>query len=145
MSKVFRFGEGSLDLEKHYFRDELKRFFWERGRESTILFTGKYKHTKSDWAVFTTIREYVHGKKTLTLCNHVNLLRIHVKQHIALLPEMHGRKFYFWANFVEYKHFGADRSGLRLAQEAPTPPVWIADPHRRQPFLPGMTVAEPEK
>lgn len=140
-----RSGESTLDLEKNYFRDELKRFFLDRGLGSTILFTGKYKHTKGNWAVFTTIREYIHGKKTFTLCNHVNLVRTHVERHIALRPEMHSRKFYFWAKFVEYKHFGADRSGLRLAIEAERPPIWVADPHRRQPFVPGMTVAEPEK
>lgn len=114
-----------MKLLKNYFRDELRCLYEDR-KNIPILFTGKYKHSDGELSTFTSIREYIPGIKTKTVCNHVNLIRRDIERYVKLTNSEHNRKFYFWAHITKYIHYGDNRHGLALAIRHSEPPIWIA-------------------
>ncbi len=113
-------------IEKNYFRTEL----FELAKEAENVFfilTGKYKHTENQkWATFTTIRPYIPGQKTFTVCNHINIKRESVSRYLMLTEKMHNRKFYICAWITEYEHYGELRAGVELADTKEQKPIWMA-------------------
>lgn len=115
-----------MKVSKNYYRDLLS-LLAEEDRICPILFTGRYKHTNNlRWATFTTIRKYVKGKKTETVCNHINLDRKTALKHVTLTEYQHNRKFYFYGRILMYEHYGDSRAGIVLAEDITESPIWIA-------------------
>jgi len=98
-----------------------------------IIFTGKYKHTDDPkWITFTTIRRYVPGDKTKTLCNHINIDRDSVSRYLTLTEDKHNRKFYICGRISTYDHFGDIRACVVLADTKGESPLWITAPSKNK-------------
>ena len=105
-----------MKVEKNYFRAGLIALVKEAGGQP-LIFTGRYKHRDDvQWTTFTSIRPYVPGEKTKTVCNHINIKRDSVSRYLTLTEREHNRKFYICAQVSTYDHYGDLRGCLVLAE-----------------------------
>jgi len=115
-----------VKVSKNYYRDQLLLLL-EENRLQPIVFKGRYKHTDNPrWATFDWIRRYENGKKTKTICNHINLEREAVHRYVYLTKYEHNRSFYFWGRVSPYVHYSVTRGGIVLAQDIGKTPIWMA-------------------
>lgn len=93
---------------KNYVREELKKC---QGRP--VILTGKFKKIWEKHVTFTTIRPYIQGCHTLTICDHINILRKDIEQ-VMNISELKKNKKYYLIGFCEqYKY--KERMGVKLA------------------------------
>lgn len=117
-------GKWQKNYERVYIRQVIDLL-----RGEPIVVTGKYKHReRSVWATFSTVRPYVPGHKTRTICDHINLWRETCAPHYALSSTDHNRKFYLLCVGTEYCSHGLTRGGLALLSRQGIVSVCRADP-----------------
>jgi hypothetical protein len=114
-----------MKVEKNYFRTELIALTQETGIQP-IIFTGRYKHRDNpQWTTFTTIRRYVPGEKTKTVCSHININRDSVSRYLTLTEGEHDRLFYICGRVSTYEHYGKIRGCLVLAETGGESALWM--------------------
>lgn len=64
---------------KNYYRNRLVNY-----QNQPVVLSGKFKKVHDKHITFTTIRPYIKGIKTFTLCDHINLSRTEVESVIDI-------------------------------------------------------------
>lgn len=106
--------------QKNYIRVQLEKY---PGRPVILL--GKFKMIHDKHITFTTIRPYIKGTHTITLCDHVNLFRPDVEPVIDIASLERNRKYYIIAYCTPYSK--SDRMGIKLATDVGFPPIIRAE------------------
>jgi len=121
-----------MKIEKNYVRKELIALAQEK-ENKFFIFTGKYKHTDNPkWITFTTIRHYVPGERTKTVCSHINIKRDSVSRYMILTEDKHNRKFYICGRVSTYDHYGDMRGCIVLAEIEGKRPLWMTAPSKEE-------------
>ena len=113
-------------LLKNYYRIKLKE-----KRQNLIILSGKFKRIGKYYVTFTTIRPYIKGSHTKTICNHLNLNINDVKEIVDLSELKYNRKYYM-IGYAE-KYNSNDRYGFKLNMKLNYPPLFICDKIRDLP------------
>lgn len=93
---------------KNYVREELEKC---QGRP--VILTGKYKKSWDKHVTFTTIRPYIQGCRTLTICDHINIYRPDIEKVVDVNSLERNKKYYIIGFCEPYKY--KDRMGVKLA------------------------------
>lgn len=101
---------------KNYYRNRLVNY-----QNQPVVLSGKFKKVYDKHITFTTIRPYIKGIKTFTLCDHINLSRTEVESVIDIKMLEINRKYYIIAHCVPYRN--SERMGVRLATEYSFTPI----------------------
>ena len=116
-----------IKVEKNYFRNELMGLI-PKVRDVPIVVTAKYKHSNhSRWATFTTVRPYIPGRKTRTICNHINIERKTAEKWYNLTEKCNNRKFYLIGHPSAYVYNGSFRGKIELEEGLNIPPIIFTD------------------
>lgn len=74
-----------VKTEKNYFRINIKELITSTNGKALLL-TAKYKHNDyNKWITFTTVRSYIPGFRSYTLCNHINILKTDIDTQRVML------------------------------------------------------------
>ena len=88
-----------IDLtDKNYFRIYLKEV-----ANRPVIVSGKFKRLHDNHLTFTTIRPYIKGIHTKTICNHLNILREECQKYLDVNGMIQNKKFYLVGYFKTYK------------------------------------------
>lgn len=107
-------------LFKNYYRIKLKE-----NMNKLIILNGKFKKIGKYYVTFTTIRPYIRGVHTKTICNHLNININDVKKILNLSDLKYNRKYYM-IGYVE-KYNKINRYGFKLEMKLKYPPLFICD------------------
>lgn len=107
-------------LLKNYYRIKLKE-----NKNKLIILSGKFKRIGKNYITFSTIRPYIKGFHTKTMCNHLNIDKNDVKKIINLSELKYNRKYYIIGHVEKYNN--VDRYGLKLEMKLNYPPLFICD------------------
>lgn len=111
---------------KNYFRDLLKQY-----QDRPVLLHGKFKRIWDKHITFTTIRPYIQGVHTLTICDHINLYRPDVEKVYDITKFEKNRKYYIFGYCTPYRD--GNRMGVKVALDFPFRPIYSADEFREIP------------
>lgn len=102
-------GERNTDVYlKNYIRKELEEY-----QDRPVILIGTFKKIWDKHITFTTIRPYIQGCQSFTICNHINLYRRDVEK-VMDIQSLERNNKYFIIGFCEpYKQ--SDRMGVKLA------------------------------
>ena len=92
---------------KNYLRIKLHKY-----KDRPVIFTGIFKCIYERFITFTTIRPYIRACKTLTICDHINILRTDVESVFDISLFEKNRKYYIIGSSYTY---GYNRMGIKLA------------------------------
>lgn len=113
-----KYGADMLDLFlKNYMRTKLLNC-----TERPVILSGIYRKTWDKHITFTSVRPYIQGIKTITICDHINLKRSDVEQVMDISELVFGKRYYI-IGFCE-KYPRNDRMGVRLATEYAFTPIF---------------------
>lgn len=101
----------------NYFRTRLA----ENSNKYTIL-VGKFKKVWDKHVTFITIKPYIRGVNTRTLCNHINLLRDDVEKLVGL-NNLIVDHVYLIIGICKCYNSNHLRFGVRLANDLSIPPI----------------------
>lgn len=108
-------------LSKNYFREKLREAC---GR--LVLLKAKFKRSHEHYITFTTVRPYVRGIKTTTICNHLNIFHDDINGVVDISTLIPGRSYCIVAYCEEYKN-ESGRMGIRIAKDIPHSPIVLID------------------
>ena len=108
-------------IDKNYYR-----LLLSKAGDKPIVLRGKYKRTWDSHVTFTTIRPYIEGVHTKTVCNHINILRSEVENQIDIETLVKNRTYFIIAYCHEYRD-GSGRIGLSLASNTFERTLFIVD------------------
>ncbi len=92
---------------KNYLRIKLHNY-----KDRPVIFTGIFKQIHDKYVTFTTIRPYIRACKTLTICDHINILRSDIESVYDISLFEKNRKYYIIGSSYPY---GYNRMGIKLA------------------------------
>lgn len=121
-------------IDKNYYRNLLAELENE-SNEVPIVFTGRFKYREdkeSKWKLFTTIRRFIPGTKTYTVCDHINIRSEVIEKYINLSKEYHNRKFYLVGRIYRYYHYNDLRWGIDLVESKELSPIWPTEKTRKK-------------
>jgi len=102
--------EDKMDKDdKNYFRKKLCDC-----QDRPVVLTGIFKKVWDKHITFTTIRPYIQGCQTLTVCNHINLLRTDVEK-VYDISKFERNRRYFIIGYCQQYFSNEDRMGIKLA------------------------------
>ena len=105
-----------IDKElKNYYRIKLLEY-----QERPVIVSGKFNKIWDKHITFTTIRPYIPGCHTVTICSHINLFRPDVEK-VFDVTTFEKRKKYYIIGYCE--PYGDDRMGIRLATDCGIVPI----------------------
>ena len=105
-----------MDKElKNYYRTKLFEY-----QDRPVIVSGKFSMIWDKHITFTTIRPYIPGCRTVTICNHINLYRPDVEK-VFDITTFEKRKKYYIIGYCE--PYGDDRMGIRLATDCGCVPI----------------------
>jgi hypothetical protein len=104
-------------FDKNYFRVYLKEIAGE-----PVIVSGKFKMIHENHLTFTTIRPYIKGCHSKTICNHLNILRDECQKYLDVSRIIKNQKFYLIGYFRAYPS-DPDRYGMVLSPSIFTPPI----------------------
>ena len=107
-------------LLKNYYRTKLKE-----NMHKLLILHGKFKNISEYYVTFSTIRPYIKGVHTKTICNHLNININDVKKIIDLSELEYNRKYYMIGYVKKYNNI--DRYGFKLEMKLGYPPLFICD------------------
>ena len=108
-------------IDKNYFR-----LLLSKAGDKPMILRGKYKRTWDSRVTFTTIRPYIEGIHTKTICDHINILRSEVEKQIDTEKLVKNRTYFIIAYCKEYQD-GSGRIGLSLASNTSEQSLFIVD------------------
>ena len=93
---------------KNYVRGEL-----ENCQGKPVILIGTFKKIWDKHVTFTTIRPYIQGIHTLTICDHINIFRRDLERAIDIQSLERNKKYYIIGFCEPYRN--DDRMGVQLA------------------------------
>ena len=96
-----------------------------------MILIGTFKKTWDKHVTFTTIRPYIQGCQSLTICDHINLFRKDVERAIDIHTLVKDRKYYIIGFCESYRN--DDRMGVKLATEYSFCPILEAGDIKKVP------------
>ena len=113
-----KYGADMVDLFlKNYMRTKLLAC-----TDRPVILSGIYRKTWEKHVTFTSVRPYIQGIKTITICDHINLKRTDVEQVIDTSTLVFGKRYYIIGFCEKYRR--NDRMGIRLATEYSFNPIF---------------------
>lgn len=123
--------EFAHDMDNKYLKNYMRVKLCEPRHEPVILI-GTFKKVWPKHVTFTTIRPYIKGVKTLTICNHINIKRTTLEKYIDLSTLVADKKYYIIGYCRQYSKEN-ERMGVRLAENLQGPPILEIDDIRNIP------------
>lgn len=121
------YGSDMVDLFlKNYMRTKLLAC-----TERPVILSAIYRKTWDKHITFTSVRPYIQGIKTITICDHINLKRTDVERVIDISDLIYGKRYYI-IGFCE-KYPKNERMGVRLATEYSFVPIFKIGDYRAFP------------
>ena len=109
--------------DKNYFRDILLELMEETdGKPNVIKCKYKERYNKK-WILFTSLRPYISGIKTKTICDHIHINRIEAEKYFKFTQEHHNRTFYIICYPWFYNYNGIIRGTVKLAKSFQVNPI----------------------
>ena len=87
-----------------------------------VILSGIFRKIWDKHITFTSVRPYIQGIKTITICDHINLKRTDVESVINLNDLKQGKRYYIIGYCEKYPR--NDRMGVRLAVENTFVPIF---------------------
>lgn len=94
-------------LDKNYYRSKLLNC-----QDRPVIFTGKFSKIYDKHITFIWIRPYIKGVRTLTICNHINLLRTDVEKIYDIYSLIKKGTYFIIGRCVKYPN--SNRMGVKL-------------------------------
>lgn len=101
------------------------RYLLTSCKDRPVILIGTFKKVWKKHVTFTTIRPYIQGVKTLTICDHINLYRPAVEKALNVSELVKDKKYYIIGFCEEYRN--ADRMGVNLADIGFCPIIAVDD------------------
>ena len=122
------YGEKFTDVNlKNYFREQLKQC-----SDRPVILTAKFKRIWDKHITFTTVRPYIKGCHTYTICDHINLFRPDVEKVYDISELESNRKYYIIGFCTPY--LNGKRMGVKLALDYEFKPLYSADEFNKIPI-----------
>lgn len=87
-----------------------------------VILTGIFKKIWDKHVTFTTVRPYIKGCQTETICNHINLYRPHVEQCFDMSKFVKDKRYFIIGYCKKYPR--CDRMGVQLALDYKPSPLF---------------------
>jgi hypothetical protein len=114
-----------IEVEDRYDKNYLRTKLLEC-QDRPVILIGKFVKVWKNHVTFITIRPYIPGVRTTTICNHVNLYRPDVETVMDINQLEKGRKYYIIGRCTQYPH--SFRMGIKLDLSIkPSPLVRLSD------------------
>lgn len=117
--------ESAHDMDDKYLKNYMRVKLCEPRNEPVILI-GTFKKVWPKHVTFTTIRPYIKGIQTITICNHVNIKRTDLEKYIDLNSLVVNKKYYIIGYCRQYSDSN-ERMGVRLAMNLKGSPLIAID------------------
>ena len=106
--------------DKNYIRKKLYAC-----QDRPVILIGTFAKVWAKHVTFITIRPYLRGNKTITICNHINLFRPDVERVFNINDFIKGKKYYIIGRCHPYPN--SDRMGVNLDLTiVPSPIIKVA-------------------
>lgn len=121
------YGEKYADVYlKNHFREQLKQC---SGRP--VILTAKFKRIWDKHITFTTVRPYIKGCHTYTICDHINLFRPDVEKVYDITKLEINKEYYIIGFCTPYSD--GERMGVKLAIDYEFEPLYSVDDFSKIP------------
>lgn len=100
-----------IKFDDEYDRNYIRKKLIEC-QDRPVILIGTFAKVWENHVTFTTIRPYLRGNNTLTICNHINLYRPDVETVFNIDNLIKGKKYYIIGWCKQYPH--SDRMGVNL-------------------------------
>lgn len=113
-----------IKQEDKYDKNYIRKKLYEC-QDRPVILIGTFAKVWDKHVTFTTIRPYLRGNNTLTICNHINLFRPDVEMVFNINDLIHGKKYYIIGRCKPYPN--SDRMGVNLdVSIKPSPIIKVA-------------------
>ena len=111
-------------IDKNYYRVLLSQ-----AGDKPMILKGRFKRVWNYHVTFTTVRPYIEGIHTKTICSHINILKSEVEKQIEIEKLLKNRIYFIIAYCKEY-HDGSGRVGISLASDIVEKALFIGEEKR---------------
>lgn len=102
---------------KNYFRGKLKEACGKM-----VLLRAKFVKAHEHYLTFVSVKPYMRGVETTTICSHINVFRNDIKGLLEVENLTAKREYCIAAYCTEYQN-GSGRMGIRIAKDIPHSPI----------------------